>query len=645
VVIIAIGGTAGVGKTALAIHFAHQVTERFPNGQLYVNLRGFDPSGTPMTPAEAVRGFLDALGVPSERIPTSWDAQVGLYRSLLAGKRMLIVLDNACDERQVRPLLPASLTCLVLVTSRNQLTGLAATEGASSLALDLLTTDDAYELLARRLGADRVTAEPRAVAELIRLCARLPLALSIIAARAPTRPSLPLAALAGELRDTRGHARLDVLDTGEAASSVRAVLSWSYRHLSAPAARLFRLLGLHPGPDLTAAAAASLAAIPLDRAQRLLRELARAHLLAEPEHIPGRYAFHDLLRSYAAEKARSCDAADERHAALTRLFDHYLHAAVVADTVLPAERPGRSHVPEPLSSVTVPSLDTPAAARGWLDAERASLVAVTGHTARHGWPGHTTRLAAALFRYLERGGYYDDALTVHTHALHAARQTGDHAAQARALMRLAGVDWRQGRYQQATGRLQQALDLCRKVRDPDGEAMALANLGLVEWRQGRHQEAVDHLRRALAIFHDLGDRDGEARVLDYLGLIDQGLSRHRQAIDCHRRALAIFCELGDLAGQAEARNGLGKVLCAAGRHEEACGQHRDALALAGRIGDRYQQARAHDGLARAYQAAGEADRADRHRRRVLMLYTELGVPRPSGRDGSAAPSWRHDRGG
>jgi NB-ARC domain len=258
VVISAIEGTAGIGKTALAVHWAHQVAGRFPDGQLHVNLRGFDPAGTPMTSAVAVRGFLDALDVPPERIPVSVDAQAALYRSLLAGRRVLVVLDNARDAGQVRPLLPGSSGCMVIVTSRNRLTSLIA-EGARPLTVDLLTVTDARQLLAGHLGASRMAAEPDAVEDIITACSRLPLALAIVAARASAHPSFPLTALADELRDAQD--RLEVLNGGEAAANARAVFSWSCRQLSTEAARLFRLLGLHPGPDITAPAAAALPAL------------------------------------------------------------------------------------------------------------------------------------------------------------------------------------------------------------------------------------------------------------------------------------------------------------------------------------------------------------------------------------------------
>jgi DNA-binding SARP family transcriptional activator len=303
VVISAIGGTAGVGKTSLAIHWAHQVADLFGDGQLYMNLRGYGPAGSPATPAEAIRAFLAALGMPPERIPPDLDAQAGLYRSMLADRRMLIVLDNARDEQQVRPLLPAGQGCLVIVTSRHQLVGLAANDGASLLTLDVLSRGEATQMLTARLGAPRAAAEPEAVGEIVGLCVRLPLALAVAAARAEAQPRLSLAALAGELRDA--HSRLDALDAGDPATSVRAVFSWSTEQLSPAAARMFRLLGVHPGPDVTASAAASLAGLELPKARALLRELSRVHLLAEP--TPGRYTCHDLLRAYAIDQAHTID--------------------------------------------------------------------------------------------------------------------------------------------------------------------------------------------------------------------------------------------------------------------------------------------------------------------------------------------------
>ena len=298
VAISAISGTAGVGKTALAVHWAHRVAGHFPDGQLYANLRGFDPGGPPVSAATVIRDFLDALNMPAERLPATTTAQAGLFRTLLAGKRILIILDNARDAEQARPLMPGAPGCLAVVTSRARLTSLAAIEGAQLLTLDVLTVPESRELLSRHLDKDRTAAEPDAVDELIESCARLPLALSITAARAADQPRFLLSALAEDLRDASR--RLDVLDAWGAASSVRAMFSWSWQQLTDPAKRMFRLLGMHPGPDITAPAAASLAGLPPRQAHRALHELARAHLIAE--QVPGRYAFHALLRAYAAEQ-------------------------------------------------------------------------------------------------------------------------------------------------------------------------------------------------------------------------------------------------------------------------------------------------------------------------------------------------------
>jgi hypothetical protein len=297
VVISAIGGMAGVGKTAVALQWAHEQAGRFPDGQLYANLRGFDPTGAPLSAATVMRSFLEALGVPVARIPANAEARLGLYRSMLVGRRMLIVLDNARDVGQVRPLIPASAGCMVLVTSRNQLTELIALDGAASLTVGLLALEEARELLARRLGDERIAREQGAADLVIGLCARLPLALNIAAAQALTRPAMPLSQLADELGDARH--RLDVLSAGQDSADVRAVFSWSYRRLSAPAARLFRLLGLHPGPDISLPAAAGLAGLGHDETRRALDEMTSAHVVTE--HSPGRYILHDLLRTYAAE--------------------------------------------------------------------------------------------------------------------------------------------------------------------------------------------------------------------------------------------------------------------------------------------------------------------------------------------------------
>jgi transcriptional regulator with XRE-family HTH domain len=388
-VITAIGGTAGVGKTSLAVHWAHQVAGEFPDGQLYVNLRGFDPSGAPATPDEAVQVLLDCLEVPDEQRPQIVEAQLALYRSLLAGKRVLILLDNARDAAQVRPLLPGAPTCRVIVTSRNQLAGLVATEAARPLLLDVLTDHEARQLLERHLGVRRLAAHPDATAQIIASCARLPLALSITA-RSARRPHLDLRELAAELT---AHQDLDAFrDDADPAADVRAAFSCSYRQLDTVAARAFRLAGLHPGPDLERYAVAALSAAAADEAGQGLAALARASMIQSVG--PARYGMHDLLRRYARELA-AADSARTQRQALTRLFDYYLCAAATAmDTLFPAERHRRPRVLAPHSPI--PALTSKAEARAWLEAERANLVAVTAHMADEGWPGHAIRLTSLI---------------------------------------------------------------------------------------------------------------------------------------------------------------------------------------------------------------------------------------------------------
>jgi DNA-binding SARP family transcriptional activator/Tfp pilus assembly protein PilF len=663
-VITAVGGMAGVGKTALATRWAHRVADRFPGGQLYVNLRGFDPLGAPVEPAAAIRGFLESLGVSAERIPGDAEAQAGLYRSLLAGRRVLVVLDNARDETQVRPLLPGSPSCLVLVTSRTRLTGLAAAEGARLVSLDVLSEAEAREMLAARLGAARVAAEPIAVAELMTACGRLPLALVIVAARAADRPDFPLVDLVAELREG-----LAALNTGDAATSVQAVFGWSYRQLGAPTARLFRRLGLHPGHELSVQAAARLADVPLAQARDLLRSLVRSGMLTEPR--PGRYIFHDLLRVYAAGQAGITDSGAARQAALTRLFDDYLSIAGAAmDTLAPGEQHQRPGAGAP--SADAPSVDTTAAARGWLDTERANLVAVAVYGARNGWPGHVIRLAAILFRYLHDGGHYPDVLAVNNSAFDAGRLTGDVVAQADAIRRRCGIDFRQGRYQQAveqlnwalaiyreagdqmgmvrtlgnlgvvlraTGRYHEALGLqqqalvlaCQDASDQYGEAFAADVLGTTLCRLGRYEEAAEHHQRAIALYHRLGERVVEGMALDNLGDDRYRQRRLAEAAECHRQAIAIHRETGCRFGVAGALNGLGGDLYGQGYYELAADQHRRALVLFREEGHPPGQAAALSGLGDVQVATGRPGEARIEYERALALASQVSERRQEAR--------------
>ena len=506
------------------------------------------------------------------------------------------------------------------MTSRDSLAGLVARHGARRLALDTLPAADAIGLL-RTLIGDRVDAEPDAAAELAGQCARLPLALRVAAELAAASPDSRLAELAGELAGEQR--RLDLLDAGgDERTAVRGVFSWSYRHLPAGPARAFRLIGLHPGPDLDAYAVAALtggapdgASTPVTatQAKDALALLARAHLV-HPVGA-GRYGMHDLLRAYARQLAAAEDGADGRQAAMTSLFDYYLGVAASAmDVLVPAERHYRPRI-EPIGT-PAPDLATPAQARAWLDAERAALVAVAVHTAGQGWPGHATRLAATLYRYLETGGHYADAVTIHGHANHAARLLGDRAAEATALTNLGIISWRQGRYQQAADYHQQSLAASAAIGDRRGEAMALANLGTVYERRGRYQQAAHCHRQALAAFQSVGDRTGEARALANLGSVAGREGQYEQAVGWYQQALTVFRETGDQTGEASALPDLGIAYQRQGRYEEAVGCYQRALALFRETGDRTGEAEARNGVAEILLATGRPDEAQRrlHRR-------------------------------
>jgi DNA-binding SARP family transcriptional activator/Tfp pilus assembly protein PilF len=620
VVISTIDGTAGVGKTALAVQWAHQVAGRFPDGQLYVNLRGYDP-GQPVPATDALTGFLRSLGVPGPDIPPEADERAARYRSLLAGKRMLVVLDNAGSADQVRPLLPGSGACTVLVTSRDALAGLVARNGAVRLDLDLLPLEEGVALL-RALIGPRVDAEPEAAADLAAQCCRLPLALRVAAELAANRPAVSLAGLTGELADLR--TRLDLLDAGEDPhTEVRAVFSWSCRHLGAKDARTFRLLGLHPGPDFEAYAAAALTGATVPQARRALDVLARAHLIQPTS--PGRYGIHDLLRGYACGLAAALDVREEQHAALTRLFDHYLHTAAAAmDTLFPAERHRRPRIPRP--PTPVPTLADPAAARDWLDRERATLVTATVHTATHDWPGHTSRLTAILSRYLVNGGHFPEAFNIFGHALGAARRSGDRAAEATALNLIGNVDGQQGRFQQASGHFRQALALFRAAGDRTGEARVLSGIGLAETELGRYEQAARHQQEALAIHRDIGDRVGEARTLGNLGVARQRQGRNREAARYYQQTLDLSREIRDRPGEAWALAGLGVLDLQLGRYQHATGYLQQALTLFQGFGSTGGESETLAKLGEAYLGLGRYEQAAGNFEQSLAICREIGDP-------------------
>jgi len=604
VVISAIGGAAGVGKTALAVHFGHQVARRFPDGQLYADLRGFSPAGQPVPPARVIRGFLQALGVAPQAVPADADAQAGLYRSMMAGQRMLVVLDNARDAAHVRPLLPGSAGCLVVVTSRSQLTGLAATEDARLVALGLLTEHEARELLAGRIGSTRAEAEPGAVDDLIRLCARLPLALAITAARAGARPAHPLAGLAAELRAAGGP--LDALDAGEPAASVRAVFSWSYDQLSPAAARLFRLLGVHPGPDISASAAASLARVEPGLAGELLTELAGFHLIAE--HTPGRYAFHDLLRAYASEQARAVDSDSVRRSATGRVLDHYLHAAYAAAVLLNPSRTALGLAP-PEPGVVSEHLPDHRQALAWLEAEHHVLLAAAVLAAETGFDRHAWQLPWIIWDYLFNRGHWHELAAIARSALDAAERLGDVAGQAAAHRALAGAYHQFAKYDTAHEHLADSLRLYRQAGHEAGQVDAHLTLGWMFARQERYADALGHCEQALGLLQGIGDRAWQARALHLSGRCCAHLGRYQQARASCRQALALLREVGHRPYEAETWHSLGEAEHHSGDHAAAIACYQRALRLFRELGDCHTQAVVLAHLGDAQQAAGQTQAA------------------------------------
>jgi DNA-binding SARP family transcriptional activator/tetratricopeptide (TPR) repeat protein len=621
VVISAISGTAGVGKTALAVRWAHRVSSGFPDGQLYVNLRGFDPAGSVVSPGEAIRGFLDALDVPAHRIPIDLQAQVSLYRSMLAGKRMLVVLDNAHDAEQVRPLLPGAPGCLAIVTSRDRLTSLVAAEGAYPLALDLLSAEEARQLLTRRLGHDRLAAEPRAVDDIIARCARLPLALTIAAARAATRATLPLAVLAAELRDAGK--RLDVLAGGDTVTDVRAVFSWSYRALSETAARLFLLLGLQPGPDIAAPAAASLAGIAPPDAAVALAELAGAHLVAE--HVAGRFACHDLLRAYASELVHDREPEPDRRAAQGRLLDHYLHTANTAALLLHPTRDPIQIAPPAVGVLPEQPADL-ARARSWFAVELPVLVAAIGQAARTGFDPHAWQLAWTLADFFNYAGLWHDQAAAQRTALDAARRIDDRQGQAHCHVNLARAYAQLGRTDDAHTHLRRALDLFAAVGDHSGQTRARLQTAWIYECQGRHVEALGQAEKALDLFRAAGSRSGEASALNSVGWYHALLGDYGQTLTCCTRAVAIFHEVGDRRGEAGALHSLGYAYHHLGDHERATVKYLASLRLARKIGDRYGIAAVLADLGDTYHAAGDPAAARDSWQAALTIFDELDHP-------------------
>lgn len=621
VVIFAVWGTAGVGKTALAVHWAHSVADQFPDGQLYVNLRGFNPDGAVMSPSDAIRGFLDALAVPQERIPTDLHAQAALYRTQLSGKRVLIVLDNARDAAQVRPLLPGSASCLVLVTSRNQMPGLIAADGAQPIALDLLTRDEAHELLTRRLGAGRVAAEPAAVQGIITRSAQLPLALAIIAARAATNPGFALQALADEVRDA--DARLDGFTGSDTATDARAVFSWSYRALSAEAATLFRFLGTHPGPDISTPAAASLAGMSTRNVRPVLAELTRSHLLTE--HTIDRFAFHDLLRAYAGELAQLHDTDDDRNTALHRVLDHYLHTAHAADRLLAPYRDPLELAPAQ-PTVKAAELGDYDTAMAWFTAERRVLISAIERAAAKGFNTHTWQLAWCLAIFFDRRGHWHDRTASHRTALRAAEAAGDRLGQAHACRDLAIGCARLGHYDDADRYAGRSLALFEALGDLSGQASVHPVFARLRAMNGQHGEALVHAQRTLALFTAAGAPSGRALALNEVGWYHAQAGDYQQGLVYCEEALVLQRALSDPRRQADTLDSLGYVHHHLGNFPQALSHYEQALTLFRKLGDRYGQAETLTNIGETHRAGGDYAAAHGAWRRAVVILEQLDHP-------------------
>jgi tetratricopeptide (TPR) repeat protein len=619
--VVLITGTAGVGKTTLAIRFAGLAASRFPDGQLYVNLRGFSPGSAALSPGTALQGFLDALGVSPRQVPPAVEAQSALLRSLLDGKRMLLVLDNARNADQVRPLLPASPGCMVMVTSRSQLVGLVAAEGALPLALGMLTADEATELLAARLGEERVAAEPDAAAMLARQSAGLPLALSVACARALTRGTVRLADLAAELASARD--RLDALSTGEVTTDLRAVFSWSVDKLSDQAAQTFLLIGLHPGPEITAAAAASLTAAPIGRARAALPELIRASLLTED--VAGRFSCHDLLRAYAAELAAATLTTAERDLATRRVLNHYLHSAhAAAARLYPAH--GTVPLPAPLDGVAPEAFSGTGAyerAIAWFSAEDRVLANLIEQAAAQHQDEHCWKLAWYWAPLLNRRGRTTELLAVTRTAVLCADRLGDRDALAHAHCELGNATARHGDYRAADEHLRKALELFTELGDTASVGQTQYRLGVLLAHQERWDEALAHAVEALRLRRSLADRAPLAYSENMVGWILAHTGQPDAALSYCRRALGMHTESGSRTGMADTLDSIAFAYGQLADYERSIAHYEQALEIYRLLGDPQGEATAWLDLGDIQLASGQPDAARRSWERSRALLAEI----------------------
>jgi DNA-binding SARP family transcriptional activator len=620
VVISAISGSGGVGKTALAVHWGHRAQERFPDGQLYVNLRGY-ASTPPVRPIDALAAFLRALGVPGEQVPAELDQAVAMYRAMLADRRVLVVLDNAANADQVLPLVGGGPGCQVLITSRDALTDLVTERGAYRLSLDVLAEEEAHELLVRVLGGDRVAAEPWAVAELARLCARLPLALRIAAANLSEQPERTIADYTAALESGNRLAALTV--EGDEQAAVRAAFSLSYEALPSDARRMFRLLGLVPGADVTAPTAAALAGTTTGDARRVLGHLAAVHLAERHSGREDRYAFHDLLRLYAVERTLGEDPEADRRAATDRLYRYDLRMVDAAARLL---YPEKLRVPVPAPDGAVAFVDDKDAL-AWLDAERGNLVAAVVHAAEDGPRRAAYLIADALRGYFSMVIHLTEWQALATAGLAAARADGDLHGQAAARLSLAGASRVRSQYHESIEHYTQASMLSRQAGWSEGEATALGNAGTAYWGLGQLAAAADHFSRAAAILHEAGQYAFEAVHLGNLTSVYQDMGRLAEAAESQRNALALERELGHRGNEATALVVLGATYHLLGRLDEAADLVTRALPVLRELGNRPYEVDTLRTLAELHLDAGRDESADELARTALSLAEDLGMLR------------------
>ncbi|MEV4017888.1 BTAD domain-containing putative transcriptional regulator [Nonomuraea angiospora] len=615
-----ISGIGGVGKSSLAIHVAHALAGRYPDGQLYVDLHGASPQVAPVDPVEALGRFLRSLGVAGSAVPTDLEEAAGRFRSLTVGRRMLVILDNARDAAQVRPLLPGSPTCAVLITSRRMLTSF---DGATQVSLDVLPDGDALALLSGIVGDGRIAAEPAAAAEVVRLCGGLPLALCLAAARLRTRPSWQVSALAGRLASA--HRRLDELRADD--RGLRASFQAGYQGLKSDpdgvaAARMFRLLGLLDGPDLGLPAAAALAGLPEERAQRLLDLLVDARLVQE--RAPDRYSLHDLLRLFARERAAEEESEPARRLAVERALHHHLATARTAIEMLKPAYTWRNEVGP--GSLTRPglALETNEDLRAWIDAEEDNLLAAVGQTRGTPAAGLGVALAVTFAVPLYSAGRWRALLALSEAALRAAEHTAEPFHEAVVLGDLGWAHVCVGNQIVGIAHLNRSLAIHRRLGNTRRAAALLDHLGIAYRGAGRFDEAADHHRQAIALMED---RYGQGATLTHLGLVYQRAGRFAEAVEAGARAVAILEETGAALDTVTALANLAEAYRLAGDPGRAVAHHREALAryrAAGHGGD-YVEAESLWGLGHALSESGECDEARRLWRRSAAILHGLGL--------------------